>query len=71
MSKQHDPVHFPAHYIGSKFEAWDVLDEFFGSDPLLWNAGKYLIRAGKKDSLVQDLQKAIVYIERRIAKGEG
>lgn len=62
----------PNHYqrLQSKFgiEAWDLLDELFPNDPDLWNAGKYLLRAGSKDDLVKDLRKMVNYVERRIGK---
>ena len=38
-----DYVNSPSHYNETKTEVWDVLDEFFERDPLLWNAGKYLL----------------------------
>lgn len=63
-----DPVNHPSHYTDTKYEAWDVLDEFFPDDPLKWNAGKYLLRAGKKGDEVQDLLKAIQYLQRRVER---
>ena len=36
----------------------------------LWNAGKYLLRAGHKEYYVQDLEKAVWYIQREIDKAK-
>lgn len=52
-------------------EAWDVLDAAFPQDPLLWNAGKYLLRQGRKggeEKRLEDLRKARQYLDRRIAQ---
>ena len=58
----------PSHYQRGKIEVWDFiadqeLDYFTG------NVIKYLCRAGHKDreTELDDLQKARVYIEKRIA----
>nr|DAX41595.1 MAG TPA: nucelotide kinase [Caudoviricetes sp.] len=51
-------------------EAWDVLDAAFPQDPLLWNAGKYLLRQGRKggeEKRLEDLRKARQYLDRQIA----
>lgn len=58
----------PNHYNSVKGapEVWDILDQFFSDDPLLWNAGKYLLRAGKKGSKLEDLEKLSQYVNRRI-----
>ncbi len=44
-------------------DAWDLDKDFY-----LGNAVKYLSRAGKKDNVVQDLKKAVWYIEKKIEK---
>lgn len=52
-------------------ESWDVLDAAFPSDPLLWNAGKYLLRQGRKggeEKRLEDLRKARQYLDRQIAR---
>lgn len=52
-------------------EAWDVLDAAFPQDPLLWNAGKYLLRQGRKggeEKRLEDLRKARQYLDRQIAR---
>lgn len=58
----------PEHYKAGKLEAWDVLDEFFPNDPLLWNAGKYLMRLGKKDAPAQEIGKIKTYLDRWLEK---
>lgn len=65
----HDPVTNPQHYqTDSGLEAIEVIEAFFQDDYHLGNAFKYLARAGKKDDRVQDLRKAVWYIERSIQK---
>lgn len=65
-------VEHPTHYnaVEGMPEVWDILDAFFPDDPLLWNAAKYLLRAGRKDdnAKVQDLGKLLQYVQRRIEK---
>lgn len=71
-----NPVDHPAHYGGDTehetikcLHAWGLEDK-----ALLWNAGKYISRAGKKGDILEDLQKAANYIQhaidREIAKRE-
>ena len=62
-----DNVNHPSHYTDGKIEVIDFIeDKQLGF--CLGNAVKYISRAGKKykDKEVEDLQKAIWYIERRI-----
>lgn len=65
-----DMVNSPNHYNAGGYECWDVMEAVFGPEAVyhfsLCNAFKYLFRAGKKDDLVQDLRKAIVYLEKAI-----
>lgn len=63
-----EAVNHPAHYGGDTphetikcLEAWGL-----ESDALLWNAVKYIARAGKKGPIKQDLEKALWYLKRRI-----
>lgn len=71
-----DAVSNPAHYtyIGEKIadqgvidadliEVRHILTAAFEDQPYLWNAGKYLFRAGRKDDAVEDLRKAKQYID--------
>ena len=67
-----DPTN-PSHYNKSKMQHWDVVEDW-GLDYLIGCATKYLSRAGKKSSAhlddsdkeIQDLEKSIVYIKKRI-----
>lgn len=65
-----EAVHHPAHYGGdTAYEVIKVLAAWgLERDALLWNAVKYIARAGKKDptKLVEDLEKARFYLDRRI-----
>ncbi len=67
MNKLNDPVSHPAHYTDGKIEVIEYIeDKGFGFH--IGNAIKYLSRAGKKDpdKEIEDLKKAIWYINRRI-----
>lgn len=67
-----DVVNHPSHYTDGKIEVIEYIeDKNLGF--CLGNAIKYISRAGKKnkDKEVEDLQKAIWYIERRIKEIEG
>jgi hypothetical protein len=70
MIEQNDMVSHPPHYTFGKFEVIDVLEDWFPTDPLLWQVGKYISRAGHKNSMVEDLKKAAWYLQRRIDKEE-
>ena len=63
---QLDMVNHPAHYTFSKFEVADVSDEWFPHEPLLWNANKYTARWDKKGDPIENLEKAIWYLNRKI-----
>lgn len=65
-------VEHPQHYnkVEGMPEVWDILDAFFGDNPTLWNAGKYLLRCEGKGKKVEDLRKLIQYVEREIIKEE-
>ena len=61
----------PSHYGGkdSMYEVFNVLEAWeLDKDFYLGNVIKYLARAGKKSKTTekQDLQKALVYLQRRI-----
>jgi hypothetical protein len=66
---QPEQVNHPAHYGGEDnphetvkcLEAWGL-----EADALLWNAVKYISRAGKKEDRLTDLRKAAWYLQRRI-----
>lgn len=65
--KENDMVNNPNHYGGKDniYEAIKVI-EAWNCNFNIGNAVKYLSRAGKKDNIVQDLSKAIWYINREI-----
>jgi len=52
-----DNIHKPKHYCFSKFEPKDVIREW-GLNFNLGSAVKYIARAGRKDDLIEDLEKA-------------
>ena len=62
-------VNHPRHYNMGKYEAIDVIEDW----QLNFNLGntvKYISRAGHKDDIVQDLKKALWYLEREIKRIE-
>lgn len=71
MTNPNDAVNHPSHYTDGNIEVIDFIeDKGFGY--CLGNAIKYISRAGKKDPSkeIEDLQKAIWYINRRISELE-
>jgi len=65
-----DSVNHPKHYQGNKFEVIEIIEDF-NLDFDLGNAIKYILRCGKKGNLVQDLKKAIWYLQRRVEMSGG
>lgn len=66
-----DNVNHPKHYggIDNIYEVIKVIEAWnLGFN--LGNAIKYIARAGKKDSLIEDLKKAKWYLEREITNAE-
>lgn len=73
-----DVVNAPEHYLWlgnalaeqvenvGDVEVFHVLMAAFDKDPLLWQVGKYLLRAGRKDERKQDLEKARWYLDKAI-----
>ena len=60
-------INHPKHYAGNKFEVIDIIEDYnLGFN--LGNTVKYVLRAGKKDDIIQELNKAKWYIEREIQK---
>jgi len=57
----------PVHYKAGGLEAIDVI-EAFGLGFHRGNAVKYILRAGRKDDAMLDLQKAVWYIHRELAR---
>lgn len=68
---KYDSVSSPSHYIeGRKYEPRKVITDW-GLNFNLGNAVKYLSRAGRKGDKIEDLRKAIQYIEFEIEESEG
>tara|TARA_R110000737_G_scaffold87150_1_gene119889 strand:+ start:158 stop:406 length:249 start_codon:yes stop_codon:yes gene_type:complete len=66
--KPFDEVENPSHYTeGRNYEPVEVIEDW-RLDYHLGNALKYISRAGRKGSFIEDLKKAIYYLERRITK---
>ena len=65
-----DAVNHPSHYTKGGIECIDALEAALGREGVAafcrGNAIKYLWRAGQKVHLVEDLNKALWYIEREI-----
>mgnify|MGYP001573321181 CR=1 FL=1 len=61
-----DMINNPPHYHGNNFEVIDIIEDFeLGF--CLGNAIRHILRAGKKGDRIQDLKKAIWYLEKEIA----
>ena len=61
-------VEHPAHYAeGRKYEPIDVINDW-GLDFDLGNVVKYISRAGRKGSMIEDLEKAAVYLNDEITR---
>ena len=60
-----DMVNRPPHYIVNGYETIDILKAYFPNDPLMWNAGKYFLRAGRKGDMVLDIDKCIFYLQEK------
>ncbi len=69
MKKKPDAINHPEHYGGSDstYEAIKVI-EAWGLGFCLGNVIKYISRAGKKGSRIDDLKKAQWYLTREIEK---
>jgi hypothetical protein len=58
-----DAVARPRHYIGRRYEAWQIAEDWsLGFH--LGNALKYIVRCEHKGAREQDLNKAIAYLRR-------
>ncbi len=69
LMKKPDLVNYPPHYTTGKIEVIDFIeDQKFGFH--LGNAVKYISRSAHKEEEIQDLKKAIWYIQRRIGNLE-
>jgi hypothetical protein len=65
----HDPVNNPEHYTSSQsgIECIDVTENM---NFCLGNAVKYIWRADLKGNPIEDLKKAVWYLEREISRRE-
>ena len=66
-----DEVNNPKHYTSGKIEALEIIEDatkdLDGLEAFsIGSALKYIIRFNKKNDPIQDLQKAVFYIERVI-----
>ncbi len=67
MSKEkREMVHHPQHYNAGKIEVIDAIEDWaLGFH--LGNVVKYVARSGRKGSEVEDLKKAVWYLQRKIS----
>jgi len=70
MANKKEMVNHPDHYQGNKFEVIDIIEDF-GLGFHLGNVVKYVLRAGKKDATLQELEKAKWYLDRYIQNIKG
>lgn len=62
-----DQVNHPRHYNKGNIEVIEMIeDQGFGEGFTKGNAIKYIMRAGAKGDEIEDLEKAIWYVRRRI-----
>lgn len=65
MSDKKEMVNHPEHYKGNKFEVIEIIEDYnLGFN--LGNAVKYILRCEKKGKKIEDIQKAIWYLNREI-----
>lgn len=69
--KKDDPIN-PKHYGGSDnpYEVIKVLEAWKLDSFCLGNTIKYIVRAGKKGNALEDLKKALWYLDREIKRRE-
>jgi hypothetical protein len=67
MLTDNDPVNHPFHYTLGSIEVIDVIEDWQLSYHL-GNAVKYIARAKHKGEYIQDLKKAVWYLQREIDK---
>ena len=69
LKNKKEMINHPSHYNQGKFEAIDVIEDWQLNFNLC-NTVKYISRAGHKDDIVQDLKKALWYLDREIKRIE-
>lgn len=65
--EEKDAVNHPSHYTDGKYECIDYMESHrYANNAYVFNAVKYISRAGKKDpdKLDEDLDKAVWYLKR-------
>lgn len=65
MTEKFDPISSPAHYCFGTIQPIEVIEDW-GLNFRLANVIKYVGRSGKKGTPLEDLQKAMWYLEREI-----
>lgn len=71
FKKSESTVNHPAHYNTGKIEVIDAIEDW-QLDFHLGNVVKYVARAGRKGEMIEDLNKARWYLERKIQQlGKG
>lgn len=69
QTTSHDPVNHPAHYTMGRIEVIEAIEEW-GLGYHLGNVVKYVARADRKGKPVEDIRKAMWYLERELARRE-
>ena len=68
VSEPSEMVNHPAHYANRAYETIDVIEDTLTSEQfigmLLGNAMKYLSRCQAKGNMIQDVMKAVWYLDR-------
>ena len=67
MSEEKEVVNHPKHYNTGKFEVIDVIEDW-KLNFNLGNAVKYIARSEHKENKINDLYKAIWYLQREVNK---
>ena len=62
-----ETVNHPDHYQGNEYEAIDIIEDY-NLNFHLGNVMKYVLRADKKNSRVEDLKKAAWYLNRELER---
>jgi len=65
LENKKEMVNHPQHYQGNKYEVIDIIEDY-NLDFNLGNAVKYILRCEKKGNKIEDIQKAIWYLNREI-----
>ena len=64
-TKEEDTINHPPHYTKSKVEPWDVVNEW-KLDYYTGTALKYIARFQHKGKPVEDLEKAIAFLKKKV-----